>query len=248
VSLEPVIEEIFDSIEMVDEPCNSRTVKRIMKEYAKKYGTFHTTTMQDEHGETHEVITGYTPHDPELQIMVVIDHISLADTDVGMTLKQTIDEISKSQVYFRNRCGWSYAIIQQFSSEMQTTDRRKLDKGNIIPMRNDFGDSKYTFRDADVVWGFICPAKFGFTEFKGYDVGRLKSSYIQGFLMKNRDGPDGHSYPFFLDPVAHSIEVLPNPAYDLMDRLPDFYDKADLIRSELDKKDFSDQVIIKQLN
>lgn len=248
VSIEPVVEEIFGSMEMVDEPCNSRTVKRIMKEFAKKYGTFQSTQMQGEDGEVHEIITGYTPADPELQIMCIFDHISLADADVGMTLKQSIDEISKSCVYFRNRCGWSYAIIQQFSSEMQTTDRRKLDKGNVIPMRNDFGDSKYTYRDADVVWGFICPKKFGFDEFKGYDVSKLRSSYIHGFLMKNRDGPDGVSYPFFLDPVAHSIEVLPNPAFDLADRLPTFYDKSDILHSELDKVDFSDQVIIKQLN
>lgn len=246
--VEPQVEEIFDDIEMIDEPCNSKTMLRLLIKVAEQYGTFIKRTVIDKDGEHHEEIIGYVPHDPNLLIEVVIDHIGLADSDAGMSLKQTMDAISKQGVYFRNRCGWSFAIIQQFNNNLQSTDRRKLDKSTIVPVRGDFGDSTYTFRDADVVWGLVSPAQFSFAEFQNYSVEKLGPSYIHGFLMKNRDGPPNMSYPFFMDAVAHHFDVLPTLKFDLNERINDFYELAKQFRAELDKTDFSDQRPIKQLS
>lgn len=245
--IEPQVEEIFSDIEMIDEPCNSRTAMRILTKVAEQYGAFIKRTTVDKDGEHHEEVTGYIPHDPDLLIEVIFDHLSLADADSGMSLKQTMDQLSKQGVYFRNRCGWSFCFIQQFNNNLQSTDRRKLDKSNIVPVRGDFGDSTYTFRDADVVWGLVSPGQFSFTEFQTYDVPQLGPSYTHGFLMKNRDGPPNMSYPFFMDAVAHHFEVLPNLKFDLNGRINDFYELAIQFRDELDKTDFSDQIAIKQL-
>ncbi len=246
--IEPQVEEIFDDIEMIDEPCNSKTVLRMLTKVAETYGTFIKKTTIDKDGEHHQEIIGYIPHDPDLLIEVIFDHIGLADPDLGSDLKRTMDNISKTGVYFRNRCNWSFAIIQQFNNNLQSTDRRKLDKSNIIPVRGDFGDSTYTFRDADVVWGLVSPAQFSFNEFQNYDVSKLGPSYIHGFLMKNRDGPPNMSYPLFMDAIAHHFEVLPTLKFDLNGRINEFYELATQFRQELDKTDFSDQVPIKQLS
>lgn len=245
--IEPQVEEIFDDIEMIDEPCNSRTVRKILTKAAEMHGKFLTRTTVNKDGDHEEEITGYIPSDPNTIIEVIFDHLSLADADSGSDLKRTMDQISKACVYFRNRCGWSFTIIQQFNNNLQSTDRRKLDKSNIVPVRGDFGDSTYTFRDADVVWGLVSPGQFSFTEFQTYDVSQLGPSYIHGFLMKNRDGPPNMSYPFFMDAVAHHFEVLPNLKFDLNGRINDFYELAKQFREELDKTDFSDQIAIKQL-
>jgi len=247
-AIEPQVEEIFNDIEMIDEPCNSRTVLRLLTKVAETYGTFTKRTTIGADGEQHEEITGYIPHDPNLVIEVIFDHLGLADADSGMSLKQTMDRISQQGVYFRNRCGWSFTFIQQFNNNLQSTERRKLDKSNIIPVRGDFGDSTYTFRDADVVWGLVSPAQFSFQEFQGYNVEKLGPSYIHGFLMKNRDGPPNMSYPFFMDAVAHHFEVLPSLKFDLNGRINDYFELAKQFRDELDKTDFSDQVPIKQLS
>lgn len=241
-NIHPEIEEIFGDIEMHNEPCNSRRLVQILTVFAKKHGTFRTVTAVNEHGDKEEVIVGYTKNDPDAVYEVIIDHISYADEDPGYNLKVTIDRISKALVWFRNICGISYVIIQQFSSEMQSTDRRKLDKKDIAPMRIDFADSKYTYRDADIVWGLVCPAQFGLNEFKGYDSSRMRSLYIHAFLMKNRDGAGAVNYPLFMDPIGHTFEVLPKVDYDPQGRLPILYAKADYIISEREKTDFTDQI------
>lgn len=247
--IEPEVEELFDSIQMYNDPCNSRRFIQIMHKFAKEHGTFRTQTVIDEHGDKSEIIIGYTPKDPDAVLEVIIDHIGYAVEDPGLTLKQTIDRISKACVWYRNICGISYTMIQQFGSDMQTTDRRKFDKNEVSPMKIDFADSKYTYNDSDIVWGLISPFGMGFPEFKGYDSSRLRTSYIQAFLMKNRDAPGVFNYPLFMDPIAHTFEVLPKAETDLNDDLGRIYSKADLMMRELDKTDFTDQKpkLIKQI-
>jgi hypothetical protein len=240
-AIEPEVEEMFDSIQMHNEPCNSRRFIQILNKVARENGTFKTMTTIDEFGDKQEVVTGYTPKDPNAIIEVIIDHISYATEDPGATLKQTIDRISKACVWYRNICGFSYTIIQQFGSDMQTTDRRKFDKNEAAPMKLDFADSKYTVNDSDIVWGLISPFNMGFPEYKGYDSSRLRTSYIQAFLMKNRDAPGVFNYPLFMDPIAHTFEVLTRADLDLAGKLQEVYLRADEMMRELDKTDFIDQ-------
>lgn len=245
--LEPQVELMFEDITMFDEPLNSKSYRKKLVKIAEQYGRFLTQTVVGADGENHEEIVGYVQSDPDLMIEVIVDHLSLADQYPGMSLKQTMDDISKIGVYFRNRCKWSIVEIQQFNNDLQSTDRRKLDKNNIVPVRGDFGDSTYTYRDADVVWGLVSPAQFSFQEFRGYDVSRLGPSYIHAFLMKNRDGPPGMSYPFFMDAMVHDFHILPNLRFDLNGEINQFFDRADQIRLELDRIDFSEERPIKQL-
>jgi hypothetical protein len=239
--IEPEVEEMFDSVQIHTDPPTSRRFAMFMHKFAKQHGTFQTMTVVNEHGDKEEIITGYKLNNPDMVLEVLIDHIGLASEDPGRTLKQTIDNISKCCVWYRNMCGISYTIIQQFGSDMQTTDRRKFDKNEVAPMKIDFADSKYTYNDADIVWGLICPFGMGFPEFKKYDSSRLRTSYIQAFLMKNRDAPGVFNYPLFMDPIAHTFEVLPKAELDLAGNLAKFYARADMMMQELDKTDFSDQ-------
>ena len=236
----PDIEEMFSTITMHETPMNSKQIIKVLTDLAKRYGRFITREQINEHGDTYEVITGYVPNDPNMYIQVVIDHISLADLDPGLTLKQTMDNISKASVWFRNMCNFIITIIQQFGSDMQSTDRRKLDKTEISPMRSDFADSKYTYRDANIVWGLVSPKMFGFTEYKGYDIGMLGNSYIHAFLMKNRDGFTG-AYPMFFDPIAYDLRVLPRPETDLMGEMAQIEELARTLNIDKNKQDFTDQ-------
>jgi hypothetical protein len=80
-------------------------------------------------------------------------------------------------------------IVQQFSFESESTERRK---GNnemaIIPTARDFGDSKYTTRDANIVIGLTNPYYFGLDKFKGYDIAKLAGYYRCVTIIVNRNG------------------------------------------------------------
>ena len=236
----PEVEEMFSTITMHETSMNSKQVIKILTDLAKRHGKFITKQQLNDHGDVYETIVGYTPNNPDMYIQVILDHISLADSDPGMTLKQTMDNISKAFVWFRNLCNFSTTIIQQFSSDMQSSDRRKLDKSEIAPMRSDFSDSRYTVRDANVVWGLMSPKMFGFNEYKGYDIGLLGASYIHAFLIKNRDGFTG-AYPLFFDPIAYNLKVLPRPETDLMGEMAQIEELARTLNIEKNKQDFTDQ-------
>jgi hypothetical protein len=102
-----------------------------------------------------------------------------------------------------------------------------------MPQRIDFGDSKATYRDADVVIGYVKPAIFDYSEFMGYPViaddgDCLGQSLVIQCLMKNRYGPSGRMCPLFLDGLsghAYDLPTTPNNPF----LMKEWYDKADKI-------------------
>ncbi len=77
-----------------------------------------------------------------------------------------------------------------------------------IPSRQDFGDSKYTFRDADVVMGLTRPSNFQLESFGDFNrLGEWGQYFILNFIMKNR-GPLGGPIPMFMNSIAGVPEEL----------------------------------------
>lgn len=137
--------------------------------------------------------------------MAVLDHIALVGVEQSFGTKQLMDLMSKYFVALRNLFELTPIVVQQFNSELTTMNRdsyKKVTEGSIAPQRVDFGDSTYTYRDADIVFGLISPAKFDMKSFHGYDVTKYNSMLIILFLMKNRYGEADQAIPLFLDPIS----------------------------------------------
>jgi len=105
---------------------------------------------------------------------------------------------------------------------------------SIAPQRIDFGDSKATFRDADVVIGLTKPIAMDYEEFKGYSLmpdpagvreGWLGQCFIAAYIMKNRYGPGGRLIPLFLDGITGMVYDLPLQPSNLI-AMQQWYDKA----------------------
>jgi hypothetical protein len=122
--------------------------------------------------------------------------------------------------------GLTEIILQQFSTELTGAYRLKDAKASIAPQRIDFGDSKYTYRDADVVQGLIKPVMFDKKTYNGFDVVKLHTYLVFLFLMKNRYGPDQRVIPMFMNPFAGTFTDLPlEPIKNHVD-MSKFYDMA----------------------
>jgi len=201
------VEEMFDSIHFVESPTTpvqmwNRTVQR-----AEQYGEVIRETSKA--GQLTE-ITGYIPHDPTVFKMTIIDHLALTETMQGMSLKQTMDLTSVLLVRARNLFGDSCAIVQQFNAEMQGNARESKNPMAYVPARVDFGDSRYTYRDADIVLGLTKPVDFQLNEFGAFkNLEKWGNYFIVNFLLKNRYGPIGGGVPYFIDPIAGIPEELP---------------------------------------
>jgi hypothetical protein len=153
---------------------------------------------------------------------------------MGLTLKGAMDKLSRYFVILRNQFNCTVIAIQQFSTDLMAAKREKALSATgskqsvmIAPQRLDFGDSKTTFRDADVVIGLVKPSDFELSEFQGYDLSPTKQGGLGGYflvmyLMKHRQGPSDKKFAIFINYVAGMCYDLPQE----LDSIQPWYDKA----------------------
>lgn len=173
-------------------------------------------------------ITGFQPHPGEEDALtfIFIDHMALLMNEQGFDTKQTMDLMSKYFVTIRNLFGATEIVVQQFNTDITST-YRMMKKGDntITPQRIDFGDSRYTFRDANVVFGLIKPSIYDLQSYYKFDVVKLDQYMVGVHLMKNRHGSSQRMLPIFLNGIAGVAEDIPlTPTLDLV--MQPYYDQA----------------------
>lgn len=163
----------------------------VLMDIAKRVGKFKTE------GRYIDDCDGYVLNNPNLYVMVSFDTLNLAALDSNhITVKSSIDRISKIAVRFRNKCNFTFVPIQQFNSDIATTDRARF--GVQGPNLKDFMDSTGPTKDATVVLGLYSPMRYlrdDQTVWRGYDVATLKSWLISLHVLKNRYGQAGKYIP-----------------------------------------------------
>ena len=97
----------------------------------------------------------YESNDPDEYRIIFYDHISLTNTERGMSLKQSIDKLSEYCVILRNRYNFSPVIVQQQAFENEGIENIKLNR--VRPTVAGAADSKYTMRDCNVALGIFSP-------------------------------------------------------------------------------------------
>jgi hypothetical protein len=225
-----LVEDIFKEITFIEDPVHpTRIFNNLIDHHYEKIGV---VTRGPQHDPKRKgPITSYTPNDERAVTLLIVDHIALTHSEKAMDTKGTIDLLSKYLVILRNLFGLTCCVIQQFNTELMSYHRmNKKGDGIIAPQRLDFGDSKYTYRDADVVLGFLKPAIYDVPKYMKYDITKLGRYFIAAHLMKNRYGSSNHVLPLFLNPVSGIPEDLPlMPEFDL--EMDPYYKKAEKLES-----------------
>jgi DnaB-like helicase C terminal domain len=211
------VEEMMEHIKFKEDAVHPTKIFMDMRKHYANFGLIKEGKKAP--GKQYGPIEGYTPHPghEDDMVTVVVDHIALLHSEQGMDTKQTIDLLSKYAVALRNLFGTSFVILQQFSTDMQSWHRsaKKVSDKFIAPQRLDFGDSKYTYRDADVVLGLVSPHQFELPKYFGYDVERLGGYMIGTHIMKNRYGTSSVMMPMFMNPLCGVLEELPSDNHEL---------------------------------
>ena len=209
ISVNEEVKSFMSNIIFHDEPLNPTGVYKDMMAFAKQNGKFEEEEYEkvslkpdgSQSIKKEKRIVGYTPNDPNLMVVVITDHVALSETERGFDTKKTIDKHSEYGVYLRNRCGYTWVDIQQFNTELTSAYRKAENEHSIAPQRLDFGDSKYTYRNADIVIGLINPILYEVSKICGYLVPKLNGKLIVSYIMKNRDGEASQRIPMLIDPV-----------------------------------------------
>lgn len=236
------ITEIMKDIVFVDHVIHPTMIfEDLITEHFEPNGVVTRAPLSEEDqakGRKKGYVIGYKPNDPNMMTILVIDHLALTGSEQKLDTKGVMDRMSKYCIVLRNMFHCTLCMIQQFSTDLMSFYRsQKTSPQAIAPQRVDFGDSKATFRDADVVFGLINPISYDFKEFMDYPLidtegtGEVLGHCFRAmYLMKNRYGPSGRAVPLFLDGVTGTIYDLPlTPKNDIV--MQPWYQRANQIEA-----------------
>ena len=212
--IKDILEFFEEHVVFPQESPNPTGIFKYCKRYAEEHGTVHTKIgkYKDEFGQVkeREVFDRYEQDDPNEFRLILIDTINLIDCERGMTLKQSMDKMSEYLAkYLRNRYNFSPVVIQQQAFEQEGNEAFKL--GKVRPSVAGLGDSKYTSRDSNVVLGLFSPARFGISNYLGYDITKFKDRIRFLEVIVNRDGEMGGICPLYFDGAVCDFKELPRP-------------------------------------
>lgn len=181
------------------------------RKYAENNGIVH-TKKQIIKGELGETITvdafdWYESNDPDEYRIIFYDHVSLINTERGMSLKQSIDKLSEYCVLLRNRYNFSPVIIQQQAFSGESLEAFKENK--VRPTLANLSDSKYSARDCNVALGIFSPFKHELKEYFGYDISKLRDNVRFLEVLINRGGSPGGIVALYFDGAVNYFSELP---------------------------------------
>lgn len=203
--------KFFESNVIFSASANPTGVYNECRKYAESNGIVHTKeqTIKGELGEitTMDAFDWYESNDPDEYRIIFYDHISLTNTERGMSLKQSIDKLSEYCVILRNRYNFSPVIVQQQAFENEGIENIKLNR--VRPTVAGAADSKYTMRDCNVALGIFSPFKYELKEYFGYDISKLRDNCRFLEVLINRGGSPGGIIALYFDGAANYFSELP---------------------------------------
>lgn len=216
-----VVRDMLEDIQIYDHLLHpTGMLNKLIEDHYEQIGTVVRDAPKE--GKKKGSIRKYIPNDSEAFTLCVVDHLALINIESGCASpKQCMDRWSMYCVQLRNLFKCTIVNIQQFSTGMISAYRDRAKAAGIIsPQRLDFGDSTYTYRDADLVMGLIKPVEFDLKTYDGYSMEQIGQYFLALFIMKHRYGAANHMIPLFINPVAGMFWDLP---LDPLDSAMAFY-------------------------
>lgn len=203
--------KFFEDNVIFSSSTNPTGVYNECRKYAENNGIVH-TKKQIIKGELGETITvdafdWYESNDPDEYRIIFYDHVSLTNTERGMSLKQSIDKLSEYCVLLRNRYNFSPVIIQQQAFSGESLEAFKENK--VRPTLANLSDSKYSARDCNVALGIFSPFKHELKEYFGYDISKLRDNVRFLEVLINRGGSPGGIVALYFDGAVNYFSELP---------------------------------------
>jgi len=162
--------------------------------------------------------------------MIIIDHISLIDTEsIGnrqLTLAESMVHLSSNYlIKLRNRFGYIPVVVQQQAAAQESVENKKANK--LKPTLDGLGDSKLIGRDANVIIGLFSPFRHELTEYYGYDISKFRDNIRFLEIVGGREGGAGTTSPLYFDGAVNYFKELPLPNnLQAMKGVYDFLDKV----------------------
>ena len=205
----PTVEALFSKINFRFKSTNPTGIYNEMWQYMSAKGSFTYIDYIDKEGNPKKKIDKFIPNNPEAYNIIILDHLLLLQKERGFSDKEIIDKMSEYMVELRNMFNVSSIFISQFNDGLSSIDRAKFKGVDISPQITDFKSSRNPYADADVVLATMSAFKMDMPTCLGYDINKLKDSFIMLKVIKNRLGRDNIAVGLLANPKAGSFSELP---------------------------------------
>lgn len=232
-----------EHIEYIDTIANPTGINKYCRDYAEKNGKFNHIPYKTTNEVTGEEETRmkldpdnpYTPNDEEEYRIVIIDNAANLTTEKGLTMRETIDKMSKYCITLRNQLNYIMVLVQHQSLAAESLDAMKMDA--MKPSAANLGDAKTVVRDINMLIGLYSPFKHNKKEFSGYDITKLKNYSRFMEIIDDRDyGANNNICPLFFNGASSFWAELPRP--EDMQALNAVYSYIDSLEQKRREKTF----------
>jgi len=169
---------------------NPTGVQKLLLKYLNNNGKIITKILKiknkDGNEETIEVFDRYDSNHPDQYIVAIIDHLALLKKERGFSKKEVMDKMTEYLIDLRNNFKIIPVLVQQLNRDLSSTERFR--QGRISPQLSDFKETSDSTDAANYVLALFSPMRYDLTEYKGYNIERLKNRFRMLSILKSRDG------------------------------------------------------------
>lgn len=207
-------DKIEEIIEFIDDIRNGYGMFNLVRGFMEDNGTMHYKNLEIE-GKSIKVRDYYEPHDPDLYVFTIIDHIGLIATETRdgkkLNLFDSISILSSDYlIRLRNVYKVIPVVVQQQASSQESVENKKANK--LKPSLDGLGDNKTTQRDANVILGLFSPMRHELREYHRYDITKFRDHIRFLEILGGREGGAGTISPLYFDGAVNFFAELPDPS------------------------------------
>lgn len=218
---EPWLRQVETLLTIHDKAANADSIYAILMNELEQRGKFSET-------ESRKI---YTPDDPDLTHLVIVDHAGKLRQKDGRSKKQEIDTLSSYFVYLRNICNISPLMLMQSNRDQSSSARRQL--GMFLPQMSDVKETNEVYEDVDITLAIYNPSVDKLKTHNGYDITQMGDNFRSIVVIKSRYGESNIEDCCYFNGKCNVWQELPRPGeiYDYSK-----YNTLDWLKEELDQE------------
>lgn len=215
--LQPELELMKKSILVYDHVSNPTGMYNTIKRFMASIGTRTDGILEEDEFGNKYISFDYVYNNPETQVMVVTDHMSLINPEKSAfgNVSTTHAAMAKFSEYCVKFIAKKYQCIvvsiHQQISDGDSTENMKM--GRAEPTLDKLGVNKIIQQEYEVVFGIFNPAGVTppITNHAGYNVTRFGDHFRTIRLLKHRKGKPDRIKAVYFHGVTNKYEELPLP-------------------------------------
>ena len=234
----------MNHIELVDTEYNPTGMYKYCRRYSEKRGkhvwTDETFTKKKADGtvETWEekVYKEYIPYDPNEHVIVIGDHLSLIKEEYDKKTERILTKHQAMAKWSTDYCRgqitkhWDWTVVNVQQQEQGSEKQHYTNTGSSVvqktePTLDGLANNKEIQRDDYIIISVYSPDRFGFDEYHGYDIARMRDTFRAVKILKNRLGTPNKYIHLLFDGATNRFAELPLP--NEQDKLQRYYGTSD---------------------